>query len=443
MKQNQLIELIESLNEYDDLYIDPLEPYKDSGNFWCHVGSEHLTQGQFCGFDEQSLSRVRETSRILALSNEFAINAFENRINFIVGKGHRYNVIGRSKALTERVEDVINDFIDENDWNDRQQEIVKRRDRDGECFIRIFNDNRGNTQIRFVEPDQIYTPKTKANDKSHYFGIHTHKDDVETIYGYWVDNQYIRADEIQHRKANVDRNVRRGIPLMYPVQKNLRRAEKLLRNMSVVAEIQSSIALIRKHSSGNTESIKRYVNNQTQQTAGYQNKQKFEPGTIIDAQSGTDYEFPITAIDASRYILVLQAELRAIASRLVMPEFMLSSDASNANYSSTMIAEGPAVRMFERMQHEMIQQDRRLFKVVVQNAINANKLPIDTLKRVTIHAVAPIIAVRDRLKEAQADEILLKYGVLSSQTMAMRYGLDPTSESNLKCQCSTNQQTGE
>ena len=41
---------------------------------------------------------------------------------------------------------------------------------------------------------------------------------------------------------------------------------------------------------------------------------------------------------------VLQAELRAIASRLVMPEFMLTSDASNANYASTMVAEGPAVQ---------------------------------------------------------------------------------------------------
>ena len=39
---------------------------------------------------------------------------------------------------------------------------------------------------------------------------------------------------------------------------------------------------------------------------------------------------------------MLQAELRAIAARLVMPEFMLTSDASNANYASTMVAEGPA-----------------------------------------------------------------------------------------------------
>jgi hypothetical protein len=45
------------------------------------------------------------------------------------------------------------------------------------------------------------------------------------------------------------------------------------------------------------------------------------------------------------FVAVLHAELRAIASRLVMPEFMLTSDASNGNYASTMVAEGPAMRM--------------------------------------------------------------------------------------------------
>ncbi len=56
-------------------------------------------------------------------------------------------------------------------------------------------------------------------------------------------------------------------------------------------------------------------------------------------------------------LAVLQAELRAIASRLVMPEFMLTSDASNANYASTMVAEGPAMRMFARLQADLVRAD--------------------------------------------------------------------------------------
>ena len=124
--------------------------------------------------------------------------------------------------------------------------------------------------------------------------------------------------------------------------------------------------------------------------------------------AGTEYEFPAAAIDAGRYVAVLQAELRAIASRLVMPEFMLTSDASNANYSSTMVAEGPAVRMFERLQHEMIEDDVRVMWRVVRGAVDSGRLPREALASVDIQGLPPTLAVRDRLKEAQADRILVQ-----------------------------------
>ena len=73
-------------------------------------------------------------------------------------------------------------------------------------------------------------------------------------------NSSTRSD-VQHRRANVDFNVKRGIPLYTPVRKNLRRAERLLRNMSVVAEIQSAIALIRKHRGASRSGIEQFVAN--------------------------------------------------------------------------------------------------------------------------------------------------------------------------------------
>lgn len=368
-----------------------------------------------------------------------------NRVNYVIGQGHRYQVVSSDSSddsLAAQVDELLEEFRDKNDWTRRQQEIMRRQDRDGEAFLRLFPSRKGLMQIRFVEPDQIRTPTQHADDQAMSFGIQTERDDVETVLGYWIEGQLIDASDILHRKRNVDANVKRGIPLLYPVRKNLRRAEKLLRNMSIVAEIQSAIALIRKHSGMKADSIRQFVQNQadgnvsnpaTKQTRTFQ---RFSPGTIIDAGGGTDYEFPIAAIDASRYILVLQAELRAIASRLVMPEFMLSSDASNANYSSTMVAEGPAVRMFERLQYEFIAEDQKLFRRVLRSAIQRGELPSDTLRRISIHAIPPILAVRDRFQEAKADEILYNIGVLSKQTLAMRYGLNPQREEQLQCNCS-------
>ena len=216
------------------------------------------------------------------------------------------------------------------------------------------------------------------------------------------------------------------------------------------------IALIRKHGSTNADAIRRYVqqsclagvpagrgNGVNPATGQPRSVQSFSPGTIIDAWHGVDYQFPVAAIDASRYVTVLQAELRAIASRLVMPEFMLSSDASNANYASTMVAEGPAVRMFERLQQEMVIDDLCVFRRVIDNAVAAGCLPAEAQTMINVQAIPPLLAVRDRLDEARADEILLNSGVMSKQTMAMRYGLDPKLETSLACHCSREQGAGD
>jgi len=434
--------LLEAFDELWDNFVDPADALYDvDGSRWTRLGGDGIpgwTPEAPFG-DESQLAEVRAQCRQLAVSNEFAINGHENRISYIVGAGHKYRVAARkghpaAKGTVEDVQAVLDDFLRTNKWQRRQQEIVRRQDRDGECFLRLFAAADGTTRVRFVEPGQVATPTERASDPAASLGIQAEPGDVETVLGYWIDGQLVDAGEIQHRKLGVDANVKRGLPLFYPVRKNLRRAEKLLRNMSVVAEIQSAIALIRKHVSATSAGVEQFVQDQadasvTSRTTGQTSHfRRYGPGTILDAMAGTEYEFPAAALDAAKYVTVLQAELRAIASRLVMPEFMLTSDASNANYSSTMVAEGPAVKMFERLQHEMIEDDREVIRRVLGNAAEAGRLPMEVLKAVEIQAIAPTLAARDRLRDAQADQILLRNGAMSVETMAMRHGLDPQRE---------------
>jgi hypothetical protein len=151
---------------------------------------------------------------------------------------------------------------------------------------------------------------------------------------------------------------------------------------------------------------------------------RLEPGTILDVDAAVDYDFPAAGIDAGRFVLVLQAELRAIASRLVMPEFMLTSDASNANFASTMVAEGPAIKMFERLQAQQAAYDLEVLWRVVEQAVDARRLPADTRRLVEIQVGMPSLHVRDALKEAEAHRIAFDAGVLSPQTWSQRLGLD-------------------
>lgn len=423
--------LSEAVDSLWDGYVDPRDAFTgEDGEWWAPVGAA----GGARTLAPPQLAELRDDCRRLAMNNEFAINGHENRISYIVGAGHGYHATirkGREAPieLAKAAQTVIDEFLVVNDWHDRQQEIVRRLDRDGEVFLRYFPANDGVTRVRFVEPELVAPPREATGDLAATQGVVTDKRDVESVLGYYIDGRLIDSADVQHRKANVDRNVKRGLPLYTPVRANLRRAEKLLRNMSVVAEIQSAIALIRKHRSASRAGVEQFVADRsvgarTDRSGRTKRVTEYGPGTILDAPAGLEYDFPATGIDAASYVAILQAELRAIAARLVMPEFMFTSDASNGSYSSTMVAEGPAVKMFQRLQAGMIEQDRRVLRVVIENAIRAGRLTRETIDAVEIQVTAPPLQTRDRAKDASVDEVAYRNGVLSTQTWSQRLGLD-------------------
>ncbi len=430
--------LSEACDAMWDMLVDPREAYLDhDGLWWDAIGSDGQPQrtSSVPFTSESQLAELRQRSRQLVATNEFAINGVENRISYLVGSGHIYRASVRkgvegSAAIETQVQAILDEFMHLNRWQSRQQEIVRRMDRDGEVFLRTFVDAEGITRVRFVEPDQIRTPKELSNLPEASFGIQTEPDDVESVLGYYVDGKPIDASSIQHRKANVDANVKRGLPLYYPVDKNLRRIEKLLRNMSVVAEIQSAIALIRKHRGATRSGVEQFVADQSQSTgvdsATGRTKylSQYAPGTILDAPAGLEYDFPASGIDASSFVMVLQAELRAVAARLVMPEFMFTSDASNANYASTLVAEGPAVKMFGRLQANLVGDDCEVLWRVIENAVASGRLPRDVRNIVDIQVTPPSLNVRDQVRECQVEKIAYEKGVLSPQTWSLRLGLD-------------------
>jgi hypothetical protein len=430
--------LSEAFDSLWDSMVDPRDAWcGDDGVPWLAVGGAYGV-GNACRpafMTEQEHREIRAQCRALALTNEFAINGHENRVNYIVGSGHTYRATVKKHAaapadLAADVQAVLDDFLKRNNWQRRQQEIVLRGDRDGEVFLRFFPDVDGTLRVRFVEPGQVSTPPELAGDPSSSFGIQTDPLDVETVVAYYIDGAQVDADLVQHRKQNVDVNVKRGLPLFYPVRKNLRRAEKLLRNMSVVAEIQSAIALIRRHRGGTRTAVQQFISQQTDatianpatgKTTAYK---RYGPGTILDANADVEYDFPAAALDAGSYVTVLQAELRAIAARMVMPEFMLTSDASNANYASTMVAEGPSVRMFERLQAQQVEDDLAVLWRAVAHAADRGRLPAEALTQIEIQAAPPSLSVRDRLEEANALRIQYESRILSRQTWSQLCGLD-------------------
>ncbi|MBL8826110.1 MAG: hypothetical protein JNM18_03940 [Planctomycetaceae bacterium] len=76
-----------------DSLVDPRDAWcDDDGSRWMSLGA--AGEGHDCvGVayrSETELAEIRTQCRALAVSNEYAINGHENRINYIVGFGHRY-----------------------------------------------------------------------------------------------------------------------------------------------------------------------------------------------------------------------------------------------------------------------------------------------------------------------------------------------------------------
>ena len=428
-----LAQYLESQVSLWDSYVDPREAYLDgNGEIWDPIGGV----GGINPADDppfrtcQELFAIQSVGRFLWKSNEYAINGHKNRINYIIGTCHNYTVVGKTRDVPEetiqRVQDVLDEILKVNRWSNRQKEIKLRDDRDGETFVRKFRTDDGIMRFRFIEPRSVQPPNTAQPHQS--FGVETEPDDHETVIAYHVNDQPVDASDVQHRKFNVDSSMKRGFALFFPVRKNLSRAAKLLRNMSLATEIQTAIALIRKHNQATKQAVRSFLTaNSNQQLQGKNGKTEnvfaYGPGSIIDVPIGQEYDVP-KQLDPSKTISALQAELRAIASRLVMPEFMLTADASNANFSSTMVAEGPAVKNFESEQETQKEYDLELLNEAMEFAADSGLISKADWDACEINAEAPSCNVRDKHQEAQVRKINMELGILSHQTASADAQLD-------------------
>ena len=112
-----------------------------------------------------------------------------------------------------------------------------------------------------------------------------------------------------------------------------------------------------------------------------------------------------------------------------MPEYLVSADAGNANYASTLVAESPFVKAAEAGQAFYVETFREaLWKLVAARAANSR-----LSDRVRIAVQSPRVSTRDRESETRIRRMLHDAGLLSKQTWAAQEELDyETEAANLR-----------
>ncbi len=403
---------------------------------------------------EQQLHFLRVASRLLVSQSEYAISAIENRVNYTIGEGLKYKASATGAngdaGLVRDVQAMVDLLCEYNALDEIEREACLRRDTDGDAIIRLFPREDGLIDLRFVEPELLRSPTGGDWSPASSFGIETDPRDVEDVRGYWIiddpiTNQtpsLVPASDVVHLKGNARRSAKRGTPLLYSVERNLRDVEVLLTSLTAMARARAKIALIRKLTGVTRTGAERLASatatTVTTDAAGnVRNIEEFRDGSILTANDRVDYEMPPANTDAAQFVAVADARLRGVAARLNMPEWMLTSNAANMGaYTASLVSEAPSTKMFLRLQQTFrrafgegrIGARMSLLWRAVRVWVRLGLLPPNTLTDVRITAEAPTIVTRDRDQEARTNKTYHDLGAKSIETIQQEQGIDATVE---------------
>lgn len=436
--------------------VDPLDRYSNGDEWWWPAGSVDQDRKDGTNYpfvqNEQDLRRLRNTVRILVETSSLAKGVLKQLTNFVIGSGYTYHVVSEADKeapveLVALAQLAIDQFLDDNEWCELEQELFRRSRRDGEYFLRYFYQNDGSTEVRLVEPEHVVQPPGSVFEDWGW-GIQSDPEDIETILNYYIrpyddrDGEFVSADDIDHVKVNVDRNIKRGMSDFYCCLESLDGVRKLLRNLREGAAIQAAIAGIWQYETSGAAAVSGLVTDIRDKGRTYQNDpikgrptnyQKIEPGTFIHTPKGRQYlPPPLASQNAPNHIATVQAVLRAVGAAWCMPEYMVSGDASNANYASTLVSGSPFVREVKTAQAFYKTRFLRTIWRVLWHAWHAGKFKTyswdDILSLLDVQCEAPTPEIANRLDEAQVKEIEHRNSVVSKQTWRQQSGYDNDTE---------------
>lgn len=380
---------------------------------------------------ETERADARTRARKAVVENPHARNLLRMLEVYVVGPGLMLEAkpvaAGGDEAGAREADRLWGRFLAENRRYFSYREFARRAWRDGECFLRVYSTPAWPPTVRFVDPEAIGA--TVEHPQSQ--GILTEPQDVETPIAYLrVDPQSgelaeaIPAEEIIHTKVGVDSNQKRGVTVFAPVLEALESFDRWMETELVARKLQASIVLWRKVQ-GSPSQVAGVADGAQFGSDGGVRRERYRAGTILTTSAGTELQYLQPNTNFGDAVPLGRMLLLCAAAGAGLPEFMLTSDASNGNFASTMVAEGPAVKLFESEQEFFAAELGRVWRWVMGEGVRLGLLPEGILERVEAVWTFPKLVARDRPRERLADARLVDARVLSRAEVARRDGVDP------------------
>lgn len=427
--------------------------------------------GRFAPFYSQlfELERMRGKCRNLATYTSVAVGAMEALKVYCIGGEWEFDVGAKPDTGVEVPPDLIREvkvvmmaILESNSFiNELDGELHNFAREDGEAPVALYARPDGTCDMRRLDADNITEPKNgdvidrwlgqdyprqQRREKprtSWTFGVHTLFDermqriDHERHAGYHVsyDDGGVEWDylpawptnigdpELDGKalhliKRNTPRGAKRGISDYWPILTDLQREDKLSENLSVGAAVMAAIPWIEELPKGTTraeaqnslsDNLDRFSKQLTyNRNQGERTVQRYKPGTVLKVLEGRKYHTgPIGESRSPIYIEVGQHLFRRIGIRWLMPEYMISGDASNANFASTLVAESPFVKAREAEQKFFVSHFRWIIWKALKIAVDRGRFARwrvvqqigDLMRVLELKITPPMVATRDKAQQ--------------------------------------------
>lgn len=423
---------------------------------------------------EQDLAIIRGRSRSLAYVSAVMIGAIESLANYVFGTGFTFKAIQRHDA-PQKVDDsklrevqrVMDDAMTHAKYAGFfDREFHKRSREDGETMVKLKPCSCGYVDLTWREADALTEPVNKAGlyeylddldsgedglERSWSFGVFTRKCEPDKPLGYHLqldptgnEWEFLTPDRLHHSKRNVYASSKRGVSDYLPVLTDVDREMRLRKNMVETGTVQAAIAWIREHAPGQTKADVQSMMDDvksgeyTQTFPGGTTKTRqvtsYRGPTVLDIANGLKYSPGPQGSERNQHFMLLAAyALRSIGVRWVFPEYMISGDASNAAYASTIVAESPFVKARQADQVYYKIEQIELWWKVLGVALEAGWLPswrsiAEMRQYIEIQCSVPDVATRDEQKATEVQLSLVESGLSSEETAASKLGLDLAQE---------------
>jgi hypothetical protein len=405
---------------------------------------EELAEGLFTeedrgwtalGDDDQGLTAdqrktVREQAWRAYRLNPLAKRQVKTMVSFLVGRGLR--II----AANDDDQKVVDDFRKRERFDLKLRELLGRLYIEGETFPVLFaSQSDGTCKLREFKPAEIVDIVMDKDDYEKVIGYHrvwTYRTrDFET--GYETtgqDDKWLKSEEeltgddgttqvttrrIMHWKLNVVGGMLRGESDLQSHLYHLSQYSRLLKSRTVLNYARANFAWDLKLIGATSKQIEA-------KRTDMRTKGAPSVGSVFihnEREELSPKGLNISAGDASDDIRALR--LMCVAGS-GLPEFMVTGDASNANYSSTAIALQAFKKTIEEGQDLLEDWLQELFGAVLGYAHSVGKTGGEKGEGVKVEF--PVISIEDLESLAKALSVAQTSGWASRETCAARMGFD-------------------